>query len=71
MEETLNTSVVAVNGSGPGHDTGVSFATPASVAAAAAVAAAPCALKPEPPAPAELQAEIRDLLAARIPTCWR
>lgn len=59
MEETLNTGVAAVNGGGPGHDTGFSFA-----AGPAAVGGAPCALKPEPPAPAELRAEIRDLIAA-------
>lgn len=63
MEETLNTSVAAANGSGPAHDTGFSFAT-ASVAASATIAAAPCGLKPELPSPAELQAEIRDILAA-------
>jgi hypothetical protein len=59
MEETLNTGVAAVNGSGPGHDTGFSFA-----ASAAAGGPALCALKPEPPSPADLQAEIRDVLAA-------
>jgi hypothetical protein len=57
MDETLNTGVAAANGSGPAHDTGFSFA-------ATAVGAAPCALKPEPPTQAELQAEIRGLIAA-------
>lgn len=59
MEETLTNGVAAANGSGPAHDTGFSYA-----ASAAVLGAAPCALKPEPPAMAELRAEIREIIAA-------
>lgn len=65
MTETLST-MAAVNGSGPGHDTGFSFSPTSAPAALPAIVAA----RQEPmvaPAGAELRAELRDLLASNPP----
>ena len=58
--------MAAVNGSGPGHDTGFSLSPTVAPAASPSVAAngAPPA---EAPAAPELRAEIRDLLASNPP----
>jgi hypothetical protein len=59
MEETLATNGAVMNGSGPGHDRGFSFAAPA-----ATEAALPRGRPPEAPSPPELRAEIAALIAA-------
>lgn len=69
MPDTFST-MAAVNGSGPGHDTGFSFAPtvePAASPAAASNDARNGAPPAEPPSAPELLAEIHDLLASNPP----